>query len=1191
MRLWKRILLLLIGVFVVVVSGAYVYLWPFKGLERIARSQIEKRLENKYPIRIGVGAIQGSLLTGITLRNVTVVYVDFTTEYRMVDIPLMHATYSLSAILSKDYTFSDIAIDSASVTLRQNSDGKWLVPSFASKKPGSQGPTADHEAVPSTPRLPHLIVDELQLNGINLTLERVRDTLRFSDVNMQASANIEENTVSADLKKFGFDSNRDMYRLKDASGKLTYTGGELYAQDMEIAWDDNLVKLSGRVDLHTMAGEAKINSDHVDLDGVRRLTGVKLYGVLDVNANVKFGRKEISGTLNTAGTFLHYDIENLMIGFSFANKYLAFDTVYGSVLGGAAVDGSGDIDFNGSTEVYTLDADVRNFNLNNMVSNTFSSDLTGRINLRGSSFSSAKLQLKIDVDLFESSFDRYALHTAKGSMFITTDSLVLIDPFTVTYYENTFVGYGPIVYSGNIDLNVSADLGNLDRFRNKLFISEPGGRGKAEARFTGLTGDPDLAGTFKSDSAWIYGLYSSNMYGEFNIKRFLTGQRGSVSVRYMDGYAWNVPYDTGYDVFTVDSTMLYIDTAFVINAYATATAHGSFNHGVYPQRLILDTLTVDLYDQALYNQGEVVVDVDSVGFDFIRSQLGSDDAHLTVLGTVGYDQAMNLDVKSRHVQLSPWLELFASDSTIDGVLSVEASVGGDFESPVITAAGSIDSLVYIENPSGKEPPLFLGNVYFEGQYDSTLLVIDSVVVNSHPGVYRANGYLHADLAFTADSLDRLPDKPFDIHITSHDRRFDLVSVVLPSVENLTGDMAADIQLSGTPSDPHLEGFAYLKSGRLKYFDLVDTIYTDSATAVMKDNQIIIDGIQAYVRDRHQGNRKSFVDIDGSITVLSLSQLAYDLDVSIPREFPFTYELEDIKGVVEGDMHVEGESPPTVTGSLTLLSMTYRAPFAEEENSPILLALAGENTWNLDLEIDILSNFWIKNEDLDAQFSGNIQLVRQSGITHFLGQMEIIRGSMYMFDKIYRFDAGGTITFNDIETLNPELDLVARTRILGATDRETKPVTIELPIHITGTLEAPEINPVEGSSFTQQDILPILFANQYSSGDTTTSGALGLRVTQLLGTQFSQFGSRLLNRIGVETFEIDPAYQGELDPSNTSVTLGFYTAPGLYVYGRTPLGLYNQEYGFEYRLNRSFVVEGKRSDNEEYILNIKLHWDF
>jgi len=529
---------------------------------------------------------------------------------------------------------------------------------------------------------------------------------------------------------------------------------------------------------------------------------------------------------------------------------------------------------------------------------------------------------------------------------------------------------------------------------------------------------------------------------------------------------------------------------------------------------------------------------------------------------------------------------------LDGILSCEATLNGSFMDPAFRLDGKIDSLSFRS--------LVLGDLIMSANYWNKILTIDSLSIKAHPGEYYARGTMPLNLAFTTSNVERLPDAPMEIRVRADDSRFDLVSLMLPSVEQLDGDFHADFVLTGTVEDPHLEGRAHLVNGRLKYFDLEHPLFVDSTSVVMSDNKIIISGIEAYSTGRAKRNgKKKYALIDGELTIKSLSNIHYSIDVSLPREFPFSYELDDINGVVEGDLHIEGDSPPLVTGSLILLSTKYQVEFAEpDEGSPIMMALSGENTWDLDINMDILSNYWIKNSDIDAEFSGQINLIRQDGKYRFIGEMEILRGRGFLFDKTFRLDAGGKVIFEGQERFNPRLDMIAHTRVHGNTtsrfDEDVTPERIELDVRISGTVDTVEINPVEGSGFAREDIIPLLVANYYSSDSTTTAGPIEHRVISMMSGTVSKVATKQLNQlgVGVETFEVEPFYGAEGDALTTRITVGFYTTRNLYLYGRSPLsGQSGQEVGFEYRFNKALFVEGRRDEDQLYHLNLKLHWEY
>jgi autotransporter translocation and assembly factor TamB len=265
----------------------------------------------------------------------------------------------------------------------------------------------------------------------------------------------------------------------------------------------------------------------------------------------------------------------------------------------------------------------------------------------------------------------------------------------------------------------------------------------------------------------------------------------------------------------------------------------------------------------------------------------------------------------------------------------------------------------------------------------------------------------------------------------------------------------------------------------------------------------------------------------------------------------------------------------------------------------MMALTGEDTWDLDLDIEVMPNLWVRNDDIEAQFEGDLQLIRRSGVSRFLGELEIIRGRAFLFDKTFQLEPGGRVIFRGGDTLNPDLDIIARTRIPGpfnvGDDDEAAP--IDLAVHVGGTLNYPEITPVVGSDYSREDILPLIVANYYGGSQVRTGSVWGARAASYLSSQVSQITSGQLRQFpilsGISTFEIDPTSTGELDLSRTTVTVGINTLPQMYVYGRsTPgAGQYGQEVGFEYRFSRSLMLEGLNNELNEYMLNLKLHLEF
>lgn len=1185
MQLFWRIIFYSFCAFLLFLIGAWIYIFHLGGLENIANNKIESIIKGKHNLQVSIGEINGDLITGIIIENINLFYDDGITRYQLLELPQLEAAYSIKDLWRSEFAFGYLHLESPQIMVKKDSLGKWLVPDFSGS--GKSGVSTLNFSV-----------GELVLNNGNIAIVENDDTLKVNNILLWLAVEIDENNYAVELDRLEFDSNKERVSIDAAGGKITYAEKNLLFEDMILLSNDTRIRVGGNVNFTDKPfGKISMIADNVNLADITTYVGPSLKGILDINANLSFNGLHIIGSADLAGTFMNSSYENLHVDLNLKDKFLTVDTVYGTIFGDCSINGVGELDFGVKPEIYHLTADVRNFNLKNLVPKSFETDLNGSLELNGESFRSKSLLLNINTELFESYFDNYPLQEAAGNIIVTTDSIVFADSLMVKYYENEFYTTGCIDYRNDMNLDIKINLANLDRYKGILFIDQPGGRGYVHVAMSGKTSDPNVKGYFASDSVWIYGLYSDSMYAGIDIDRFFTGKKGNIDIEFYDGTIWDFPYDTGFAYLTIDSNLIGIESVNITSEYTKLNCNGSYDYEAYPGLLEIDTLDLNLYNQPFHNNDKIIIGVDSLGFLFTQTSLGNTNAMLSVVGRTGYDESLDLSLAVHRVPMAPWINLFDTTLNVSGYLSCNANLSGDFLNPEFTLDGKIDSLIYKD--------LFLGDLYATLGYNKKLLTIDSVTIKSYPGKYIANGTLHADLAFTTNGIERLPELPMDIYINADDNRFDLVSFIMPSVERIVGLFHADIHLSGTPNDPHLEGEAYIigEGSRnsvveLKYFDLEHTIYTDSAGVTMKDNKIIIDHIKLYSTDNKKPNgRKRYAEVRGEITVKAYDTLYYDLDIKLPREFPYAYELDEIKGKVEGELHVEGSTPPVVTGDLTLVSTKYYVNFAESnEGSPLMMALSTEKPWDLNINVDILSNYWIKNDDIDAEFAGNLNLIRESGSYRFIGEMEILRGRGFLFDKTFNIDPGSVVMFEGNDTLNPRLDITAITRIAGvranSIEEDETPEQIEIGIHVTGTLDKPEINPISESGLTREEILPLLIANYYSSDSLSASSQLEQRLMGLGYSQVSQIGARQLSQIGVETFIIDPVYGGESNLLNARVTLGKYWGSRLYTYGRTTTyGQTRQEVGFDYRFHKAFQVEGRRDEDELYHLDLKFHLEF
>jgi autotransporter translocation and assembly factor TamB len=102
------------------------------------------------------------------------------------------------------------------------------------------------------------------------------------------------------------------------------------------------------------------------------------------------------------------------------------------------------------------------------------------------------------------------------------------------------------------------------------------------------------------------------------------------------------------------------------------------------------------------------------------------------------------------------------------------------------------------------------------------------------------------------------------------------------------------------------------------------------------------------------------------------------------------------------------------------------------------------------------------------------------------------------------------------------------------------------------------------------------------------------VVKSLGGAYS---SRLLENIagqtlGVETFEIVPAWNEKLKLTDAQITIGKYVSNKIYLrYTRSLSQSSGQETGVEYRLSKNLLLEGHKDKMGLFHFGLNLNWEY
>lgn len=1127
------------------------------------------RLAAQYDLEVVIGEIDGSFFDGFILKDLLIRYRKDDDTVTLAFIPQAEIKYKASNLWHRRWIIDSLSFIEPQFYLKKTKAGEWFIPQLKTE--------ADRASV-----MPSWEIKHLNITSAILQLINNGDSLRWSEINFVAKIGAEEGTISLAIDSLRSKASDPRMQVNQASLKATKFEDKLILQDVFIQTETSRALFSlVREDRDGIWLEVDIKEAQINLHDILSFFGLNLSGDVNLSGTAyhKFGKT--GGDLLIRGHFKERSFDSLRTRWHFANSILFVDSVSGLFLKSCRISGFGSLDFKSQPKLYRVNAKVSGFNLNNLVHNSFISDLSGSLTLEGRGFKDDNMVIDIDVDLDESYFDRYHFHHGSGQMTITKQGMYFFPGFQIIYHDNRFVSEGSLDFHGDLNITGRADLNDLSDFRHQTFIDLPAGRAKAQYHFTGPVQDPDLSGNFNSDSLWFYDFYSTDFSGEFSIASFIRSKRGDITIHSGPGKAWSFPFDSLNSVLAIDSNLLFIKSFHVGNDFSLGQADGWLDYEAYPQQLTLNNFRFNLTGRDFSSEGNQLILIDSSGFLFDHIDIRTSLGRMSFQGRVDYDDKLDLIWDIGNISIAPWVELINDSLEIDGWLSSTGEITGQFKDPDMLLNIRVDSLSYRDLPLGD----LLG--YFS--YEDSTLYIDSSSLKSPEGLYEAVGEFPINLAIDSGVV-RFDDRQQEINVIARDRRLDLAAFVLESVEYITGDFSAEFELTGQPLRPHINGVSSLKNGVIKLIDLRDRLENIEVDLEMSDRLITINKAVAEIPNKIK-KTPGTLTAGGTILINDINNYRFAINLKC-LDMPLNYEMGDFTGMADATLLIDGATPPLVSGTIKMKSAEYRENFAKESGFNLLTALQSDQSWDLDLMVECPSNVWVKNDDISAEFFGHINILRNSGRYNFLGTLEVIRGKYDMIAKTFKFTPGGTITYNNIEEPNPELNMIMTTRMRSYNrfsdfEHESN-YSYELELLISGTLDNPIITGTGDTPISTESILPTLWTG--GSGDSASSNN---QLTSGLGTivagQLTRLGTRSL---GVETFEIDPSFGSGFDAAGTRLTIGAYTLPNLYVFGSSYFDVARgQELGAEFRLGRHAYFEGRRDESNLYHFNFKFHWEY
>ncbi len=390
-----------------------------------------------------------------------------------------------------------------------------------------------------------------------------------------------------------------------------------------------------------------------------------------------------------------------------------------------------------------------------------------------------------------------------------------------------------------------------------------------------------------------------------------------------------------------------------------------------------------------------------------------------------------------------------------------------------------------------------------------------------------------------------------------------LAALSPYVSHVGGNLFADLDISGSLQTPHFNGRLQLSQLRAR-LPRLGTRFEDGNLQVQGKGSAL--SLEGEVHDMHKGQ----LTVNGTLKYTN----AWRFNARVKGEDFRIANIPEADLSVSPDLAVSVNGRAiSITGSVKVPTARIRPPHFSGAIAPSPdLVIVGENAtaspkWTLtsQLQIQLGEQVHFDGYGLTGRIGGELDLRDSPGkLTTGSGELKILDGRYKAYGQDLTIEHG-RLLFSGGPVTNPGLDMRA-VRTIG---------TVTAGLQITGTLRNPRLQIFSDPPMTQSDALAYLLfghsINQTSGSEQSTlnqaANAIGIAGGTLLAKAVGK-------QVGVDTVSVESANAYSTNANQTSLFLGKYLSPRLYVsYG---IGLYEpiNLLRIRYTLSRHWALEAE-----------------
>ena len=574
---------------------------------------------------------------------------------------------------------------------------------------------------------------------------------------------------------------------------------------------------------------------------------------------------------------------------------------------------------------------------------------------------------------------------------------------------------------------------------------------------------------------------------------------------------------------------------------------------------------------------------------------GNDRIQIENLALVSADQTLNVDgtialegeaptavlkVQAQNVDLDQLEALLLQDRGLAGRLSANATITGS------TAAPTVDGHVEVRN--GGFQAYKYESLIADVDYANNRATIDATLTQTPSEQITAKGSVPMSLfrpSTGAGHVEATAADAVDLAITSTAINLGIIQGFTTQIADVQGTLQADVRITGSGQDPHLNGFIDIKNGGfglplggVSYqgintrIDLTPDVVklTDFALTDAHGEPLRVSG-QLAVHERSIGgvnititsdnfevidNELGDVGVDTNLTItgelrrpkvegtirIEAGRLEIDRILTL---FYDPYATESLPAVVSAERTVEGAGSAEEATKAALGRAKASAAPPGAAATPPGPQPAGGIFENLEMNVRVLipDNLVLRGQDIrpggatgaalgdvNITIGGDIEARKAPGDqVRLIGTVLPIRGTYSFQGRRFDLQREGQLRFTGDAEINPILDVTA-TRLIPNTG-------VEARIRVTGTAKAPQLTLTSNPPLEESDILALIVfnrpVNELGTGERSSLAATAGGIAT--GFIAAPLGESIGRALDLDLFEITTTTEnGEL---GAGVTVG------------------------------------------------------